>query len=134
MGIYVAFDYSVYLWQDVSALLQLYSLPRSYGSRYTLSRCQIQWKYKRVKSQVTQWLLSLYVLIDFREFFSREIEDYVFRDYESKGAKRLRSSRNSKDIPWIVEKLGSGEYLALFFVFTTDYFLVRTAYIRVSLI
>ncbi|KKA24499.1 hypothetical protein T310_1528 [Rasamsonia emersonii CBS 393.64] len=41
------------------------------------------------------------------EFFSGEIGDYIFRDYETKGSKRLRSSRTSPDAIWIVQKVGS---------------------------
>ncbi|KAI9934692.1 hypothetical protein MW887_000309 [Aspergillus wentii] len=41
------------------------------------------------------------------EFFTPELHDFVFRDYELKGNKRLRSSRNLPDNSWIMVKIGS---------------------------
>lgn len=42
------------------------------------------------------------------EFFSPELHDFLSRDYESKGNKRLRSSRVFPDSSWVSLKCGSG--------------------------
>lgn len=67
-----------------------------------------------IKERVTVCRYRKWCLTDSREFFSDEIGDYVFRDYETKGNKRLRSSKDmSIDTTLVVERVGAGECAAI---------------------
>jgi hypothetical protein len=55
----------------------------------------------------TVCLRLAFYLISHSDFFAGEIGDYVFRDYEIKGNKRLRSLKAPEPI-WIIQKVGSG--------------------------
>lgn len=46
-----------------------------------------------------------------RNFFTEELIDLASIDYESKGSKRLRSSRTLAENERLVIKFGSGQYL-----------------------
>jgi hypothetical protein len=43
----------------------------------------------------------------YSNFYSSGIGDLIYRDYESKGFKRLRSSKDLGNASWVIESVGT---------------------------
>lgn len=113
MGAHVAVNYIVDIRrEDILTLLWLHQILGPGWFQGTFDSFRIQGPYTRVSNSfmsLCMWWPCVW-FHGYSEFFACGIGDLIYQDYESKGHKRLRSSKEDfTNTSWVIQRVGTCE-------------------------